>query len=191
MELKLKSKSIKKNIDNLIYKKGLNNILQSYGQIFYTGSYYLDVMIWPDLDIEMSLNPDPFSLKAFFEIGEKIADKFKVLSMTFYNRIDFPINEKGLYWNILININENNYNIDLWSFPKDILKQNISNMNNLKKRLTEKNKDKILKIKSLLLNNQGQTPKFSGYNIYQAILNNNLEKKDEILNYLKEKGINI
>jgi hypothetical protein len=79
MNLILKSKNIKKNIDYFIYKKGLNNILQKYGQVFYTGSYFLDVMIWLDLDIEMSLKPDPFSLKTFFEIGEKIADKFKVI----------------------------------------------------------------------------------------------------------------
>jgi hypothetical protein len=64
-------------------------------------------------------------------------------------------------------------------------------MNNLKNKLTEKNKNKILKIKSLLLTDEVRTPKFSGYNIYQAVLNNNLEKKDEILKYLKEKGIEI
>jgi hypothetical protein len=111
--------------------------------------------------------------------------------MSFYNRIDFPVNDKGLYWNIVINNNKTNYNIDLWSYPEEVLKQNIHSMNNLKNKLTEKNKNKILKIKSLLLTNEGRTPKFSGYNIYQAVLNYNLENENEILNYLKENGVEI
>ena len=49
--------------------------------------------------------------------------------------------------------------------------------------------NKIIKIKSLLLNKEGRTPKFSGFYIYQAILNNNLENDEEIINYLEEKGI--
>ena len=151
----------------------------------------MDVMIWPDIDIEMSLKPDPFSIKTIFEIGEKIANKFKVISMTFYNRIDFPINERGLYWNILIEDDKMEYNIDLWSFSEDVLKKNIKNMKKLKNKLTDIKKDKIINIKSSILTKEGRTPKFSGFYIYQAILNNNLKKEDEIINYLRQKGIEI
>ena len=62
-------------------------------------------------------------------------------------------------------------------------------MKALKNKITDTKKDKIIKIKSLLLTKEGRTPKFSGFYIYQAILNNSLENEDEILYYLKEKGI--
>lgn len=159
----LKSKNIKTKADEIFFKKGLNNILQNYGKIFYTGSYFLDLMVWLDLDIELSLKTNPFSLKHFFEIGEKIASRFKVVSMTFHNRIDFPIHEKGLYWNIIINYEKIDFNIDLWSFPENILKKNIKRMQILKNKITNDKKEKIINIKTSLLKEEGKIPRFSGY----------------------------
>ena len=43
--------SIRKEADEIIYSKGLHNILSEFGLAFYTGSYSLHLMTWRDLDI--------------------------------------------------------------------------------------------------------------------------------------------
>ena len=58
--------------------------------------------------------------------------------MTFHNRIDFPIIEKGLYWNILLEYEKIDYNIDLWSLPEYILTKHIDFMSQIKDKISNK-----------------------------------------------------
>ncbi len=41
--------------DQLIYDRGIDAILRSYGRVSYTGSYAINLMAWPDIDIDMVL----------------------------------------------------------------------------------------------------------------------------------------
>ena len=59
----------------------------------------------------------------------------------------------------------------------------------LKNKITDIKKEKIIKFKTSLLTEEGRTPKFSSYNIYQAILNKNLMKDNDIKDYLIKNGI--
>jgi len=59
--------SIHKEADEIIYDKGLHDILSEFGKPFYTGSYSLHLMTWRDLDIY--LEAENISEKRFFEMG--------------------------------------------------------------------------------------------------------------------------
>ena len=48
-ELKIKA-------DSLLLKKGIHSLLEKYGQVFYAGSYVLDLMAWPDIDLNLVVN---------------------------------------------------------------------------------------------------------------------------------------
>ncbi|MBI9011795.1 MAG: hypothetical protein JEZ08_06140 [Clostridiales bacterium] len=83
------SKNLRLEAHDLIYKNGLNDVLSTFGDVFYTGCYYLDVMAWPDLDIEIVLNSESIDLDLFFELGKALAKLPNVASMKFDNSITF------------------------------------------------------------------------------------------------------
>ncbi len=190
------SKSLKKEAEHVIYKKGINDILNSYGDVFYTGSYHLDLMIWPDIDIYMVLKPDPYSINAFFQLGSKIAALPGVFSMKFNNCITLPLHEtapKGLYWKTYIDRGKvkKPWKIDLWAFSPETIEKSRKEMREILKRLDKRKRKQIIELKHSLLTKDGRTPIFSGYYIYQAILFKNMKKRKDIIDYLKKHGVNV
>ena len=98
------AENLKKEASEFLSATGLDNVLASYGMIFYTGSFFLDTMVWPDLDIKILLKDDPYSIETFFKLGSEIAQFSEVKLMKFDNCLDSPksqaIPPKGLYWKI-------------------------------------------------------------------------------------------
>jgi hypothetical protein len=180
----------------LIYQDGLNEILRVGKPVYYTGSYFLDVMAWRDLDIELSLEPDPFSITAFFALGAQIASAFPVNSMAFYNRVLFPLRSTtplGLYWSIQLEYpaTRHLWNIDLWSFAPEVVEANWSGMQTIAERIDARSHQIIVEWKQALLSLDGRTPKFSGYYLYQAILFEKLTERQAILDYLQQHGVTV
>ncbi|MBI9011796.1 MAG: hypothetical protein JEZ08_06145 [Clostridiales bacterium] len=64
-------------------------------------------------------------------------------------------------------------------------------MNRILGDFTEETRKKIIELKHALLTKDGRTPVLSGYYIYQAVLYENLTELEDIVEYLREKGINI
>lgn len=186
---------LKAEASKFIYSSGLDNILNSFGRVFYTGSYFLDVMVWPDLDIEILLNGDPYSVKAFFQLGSEIEQLPEVKSMKFHNFLNPPgpesIPPKGLYWKIQAERpgKQNPWKIDLWSFEKDVLEKNRKKMEDFAARIDEDKRKRIIQLKHSLLTSQGRTPVFSGYHIYQAVLIHNILKRPDVINFLRNHGV--
>lgn len=190
------SKSLRKEAEHVIYKNGLNDILNSYGDIFYTGSYHLDLMIWPDIDIHMALKSDPYSIKTFFQLGSKIAAFPGVFSMKFNNCIILPLHEtapKGLYWKTYIDRGQARkpWKIDLWAFSPEAIRKSREEMKEILKRLDRQKREQIIELKHSLLIEDDRTPIFSGYHIYQAVLFKNMKKRKDIIDYLKKQGVNV
>lgn len=62
-ELEELNSIIKNEADGILYEKGLMHILNRFGKPFVSGSYFLDVMTWRDLDIYLAnekMNEDSF-----------------------------------------------------------------------------------------------------------------------------------
>lgn len=192
----LRSRYLKEEATAIIHEAGLDSILRRYGNLHYTGSYFLDLMVWPDLDIELSLDPDPFSLDAFFDLGRAIAQACVVSWMTFYNRVWFRPFEHiphGLYWNIRVEDDAftEEWNIDLWSFEPSVLEANWQQMQKTAAAIDEPKRRMIIELKHSLLTEKGRTPRFSGYHIYQAVLFKGLTRREEIIRYLRDNGVDL
>ena len=76
-----RSQLLKEEADYLIEALKIGTILESNDTVFLTGSYFLDTMIWPDLDI----NVENVELHQFMEIGKQIAESDLVLEMKYIN----------------------------------------------------------------------------------------------------------
>jgi hypothetical protein len=177
----------------IIYGCGLDAILRSYGKVFYTGSYYLELMAWPDIDIHMVLEPDPLSLDAFFEMGRKIAKLEGVFSVKFANHIRRPVAglPQGFYWGVRLDTGgwKMPWKIDIWATEEHDFAANQALMERIGGALDAEKRELIIRIKRSLLTPEGRTPVLSGYHIYEAVLFKGLATEAEVRAYLREHEI--
>lgn len=195
MDTRALSKSLHRQADDLIHEWGLHDILTKYGEVFYTGSYFLDTLVYPDLDVQILLAGDPLSLPVFFEIGREISLLDDVVAMKFDNCVrrrsaSLP---EGLYWGIktLIGNAERRWKIDLWAKDEKSCKEHEAEMSEIARRLDIKHREIIVEIKHSLLTPEGRTPMLSGYHIYQAVLFKGLTERMQVMEYLREHDIDV
>ncbi|MFC1714968.1 hypothetical protein ACFL6S_14970 [Candidatus Poribacteria bacterium] len=181
--------------DQIVYGSGIDRILQSYGEVFYTGSYFLNVMVWPDIDITMVLESDPPSIEDFFRMGTEIAKTDGVISLGFTNffRRQSPDLPEGLYWGGRLNMGSRDvlWKMDLWARDREALEENRVMMERMRQMMDEETRKLIVEVKHSLLTPEGRTPFLSGYKIYEAVLFEGLRERKDIIAYLRERGIEV
>jgi len=187
--------NLHREADRIIYDSGIDKILNTYGNVFYTGSYFLNVMVWQDLDITIVMKPDPYSIEAFFEIGRKIARIDFVTSLRFDNFYKRKVQNlpEGLYWGIRFDSGNQNkpWKIDLWAKDKQSFAQDRTNMESILQKMDQETRKLIIETKHSLLTPEGRTLELSGYQIYKAILFEGLRCRDDVVSYLKAHDIKV
>jgi hypothetical protein len=104
----------------------LDEILCSYGKVYPTGSYFLDAMVYPDIDLYIT----KVNLEQLFEIGAKIAKSNLIIQVVF-ERSDDPIRlPDGLYLKPRVNYGDwgRPWKIDIWSLEEDVILQLLVEM---------------------------------------------------------------
>ena len=81
---------------------GVDKILSECGQVTYSGSYYLNLMAWPDLDLYLALDPSPEFRAKFLTLGAKFASACDLISLRFKDHVRYPEEPlpHGLYWGV-------------------------------------------------------------------------------------------
>ena len=69
----------------------LYEILEPYGKVALAGSYFLDVMVYPDIDLYIP----PVTIEQLFQIGAQLARAERVKQVTFEK--DSTVLPGGLY----------------------------------------------------------------------------------------------
>ena len=166
----------------------LNEILVPYGTMNFTGSYYLDLMAYPDMDVEVSqmTTGQIFSvLSQFFE--------HPWLDQVEFEKPNEPRLPGSLYFKLRIVHGDwgRPWKIDIWSLSHSQLASGRKEMQHIKNLITPGKREIILRYKAARLNAQGRTPPGSGWWIYKAVLEDGLEDPLEIDAYLIANGIKI
>ena len=183
-----KSNKLRNEADEIINKLGLNNILNKYSaDIFYTGSYYLNLMAWADLDISIILKNNPFDMNSFMNITKEIGLLNGVQKINFRNYLKDdprPI-PKGLYNGIYLDFGLNNWKIDLWAVDEKSIADSKKEMDRILRNIDDEKRNLILKVKNKILTSTGRTPPFSGYTIYKCVIDKGMSNIDDIIEFLK------
>jgi hypothetical protein len=177
---------LKKEADDILYKKGLMDILDSFGTPHIHGSYLLDLMTWRDLDIYLEI--DHISETDFFLLGERVSRLLDPVKMNFRNEIRAKTNglPAGLYWGIYLgNERAGAWKIDLWVVSSSECKRLLEFCNDVKQRLTEETKEIILEIKSQCWQDPEYRRSYSSADIYEAVLGRNVTSKEAFNRYLR------
>jgi hypothetical protein len=165
----------------------LNEILRPYGKVFPTGSYFLDVMVYPDIDLYIT----KVNIEQLFEIGAQIASCELVTQVVFERSDDHVHLPEGLYLKSRVKYGdwERPWKIDLWSLAEEVILRKMEDMQHFKQKITPELREQIIRYKLSVMTSQKRTPMYSGFYIYQAFLDEGLTDFDSVTHYLISCGI--
>ncbi|OGO29264.1 MAG: hypothetical protein A2136_10840 [Chloroflexi bacterium RBG_16_54_11] len=84
------ARALKQEAETILEVLKLKEILHTYGKNFLTGSYFLDVMVYPDIDLFIT----KVSIEQIFEIGAQIANS-ELVTRVVFERTDDPAQMPG------------------------------------------------------------------------------------------------
>jgi hypothetical protein len=183
-----RSKRLQKEADKVLAMVHLRQHCAHIGKIVPTGSYFLNCMMYPDIDLYIPLVP----VEILFGIAIKIARYDCVKKINFEKGGSGDL-MKGLYLKPVIQYGEweRLWKIDIWSLPINIINEKQKELEDIKTRMTSEQKEIILNYKFSILTETGRTPMFSGIYIYRAVVNLGLKDFTKITEYLRKNEINI
>jgi hypothetical protein len=181
-----RSAQLKQEAGLILQMVGLYDILRPYGRIVPTGSYYLDLMAYPDIDFYLSR----VSIEELFAIGGQLARCDRVYQVIFEKsrQADLP---GGLYLKPRIEYGNwgRPWKIDIWSLDDDVIEAKMVDMLRFRVAMTPEIRERILRYKCSILTKLHRTPMYSGYYVYKAFFDEGLIDFGEITQYLLEQGI--
>lgn len=161
------SKNIKKQARALLVSTNLINILEKLGNVHLIGSYPLDIMYGPDIDIIVeSKNIRKSSVDTLQEIVKK--QLFRKIEYGDFVKYPMEKRPKGYILVLKAIVEGVKWEIEVW-FLEDASKQ-LNYHKLLESKLTEQNRIKILQAKHLRENSNMSKHALSSYEIYEQIL---------------------
>jgi hypothetical protein len=131
------------------------------------------------------------SLEQLFEIGAQIASCEPVTQVVF-ERTNNPVHlPDGLYLKSRVNYGEwgRPWKIDLWSLAEEIILRKMADMQHFQIKMTSAIHEQIIRYKLSVMTSQMRTPKYSGYYIYKAFIDEGLTDFECVTRYLISCGI--
>jgi hypothetical protein len=163
----------------------LAEIIAPYGPITPTGSYFLNVMVYPDIDVYLPR----LSIEQLFAVGGQLAQAEGIVQVVFEQNDDMM--PGGLYLKLRI-ANDTwgrPWKIDLWSLDPDLREEKMAPMRYFLSCLTPELRLQIIRYKLSVLTPAGRTPMYSGFFIYKAFIEQGLTDFEQVTRYLVANGI--
>lgn len=181
-----RSSRLRGEADFILEELHLYQVLSPYGRIVPTGSYFLDLMMYPDIDLYIS----KVTIEKLFEIGAQLAASALVFQVVFEKSRDMRL-PGGLYLKLRIDYGDwgRPWKIDIWSLEEQVLDEKMEDMVRYKLGMTDLLRKQILEYKYSVLTPANRTPMYSGYFIYKAFIDEGLSDFAEVTRYLVDHGI--
>lgn len=183
-----RSKALRKEADEILDLIHLRTHCAHIGDIIPTGSYFLDLMMYPDIDLYLP----PTTPTKLLAVAAELSGYECVKKLNFEKGGPGDL-AKGLYIKPIVHVGdwERPWKVDIWSLPLSVIEKKQAQLIDLRSRMTEEHRQRILDCKYRLLNRTGRTPMFSGIHIYRAIIDHDMKELGRIVEFLKGNGINI
>ena len=184
-----RSARLRQEANQVLSLVGLQDILRPYGKIYPTGSYFLDVMVYPDIDLYVT----KLRLRQLFEIGAHIA-ACELVTQVVYEPSDDPVRlPGGLYLKSRVRYGDwgRPWKIDLWALAVEVIQARMSDMLRFREKMNAEIRTQIIRYKLSILTGQKRTPMYSGYYIYKAFIDEGLTDFNQVSAYLRSCGIKV
>ncbi len=177
--------------DKILEQSGVIKILADYGEVKIGGSYALDVMLRPDIDLFVVEQEHDW--EKILEIQSKIMRTRYFREFDFVNWVDFerpsPDFMRGYYFQPWVPAGDQLWKIDIWIITSehDRSAQTSEHFKKLLDGAGESKKIAILEIKEAMRQGKKYRPGVDGQLIYRAVLENGVTTPkgfEEFLNQL-------
>jgi hypothetical protein len=181
-----RSAKVRQEADFILKELRVFEILGACGTVEPGGSYFLDTMVYPDIDLYVA----NASLEQMFWAAAQFASHPWVTEVIF-KKSDDPSLPGGLYLKPRIDYGEwgRPWKIDIWSLGPECIEKAMVEMRHFKAEMDDQKRALILAYKCSIINAEGRTPMYSGYFIYKAVLDEGLSDFAAITHYLLDHGI--
>lgn len=179
----------------LLNKDLLWHPFASTGIIHVAGSTYLDLLVYPDLDIYYETHCPEKIIDIFSDAARNLirsdAVKSIELEKEMHNRYPKQV-PKGIFLQYRIDNGVRLWKVDIWAIEdRQMLLETMQEAKKFKTAMTPEQRNTILLAKHRLAAPFGRTPVGSSYLIYKAVLDEGLNDIDEIIAYIKKHGGNV
>lgn len=164
-------------------------ILAPHGPVTFIGSYFLDLMVYPDIDV---LIP-PVTHEQLFAIGAAFA-RSPLVTQVVYEPSQDPVNlPDGLYLKPRVAHGDwgRPWKIDIWSLPATVIETRRAEMERIRAQLTADLRERIIRYKLSIINGEGRTPMYSGHFMYKAFIDEGLTDFEQVTRYLQRNGVKV
>ena len=189
------AKSIRNNAKQVLESKKIDSIIQEIGELFYTGSYALDLMTWNDIDMQVIVKDGIDPIEALSSIFNRIAkDPCFIEGQMIHFQGDYkPKMPRGLYLGIKMNCPDLGglWKLDIWSLAKPDFEKNRMLIETLKSKLDPQNRALILELKHEMMAGSERVPQMGSHFLYQAILLEGIRDKEALYKYCTTQGVSI
>ncbi len=182
----------------VIEQLNLESLLSPLGEVHFVGSYFLGLMSWKDIDIQV-LNPD-IGANKFWSFCKLISEQPGFVDLTIqdtsdtktdlvagkYIGIHFSTNKDKDPWDLVRNKKET-WKIDIW-FTKPSFNKTILDNQQMLTKLTPENKLIILEIKDQIAHFPTYRKSIYSVDIYQAVLDNQVTDLESFKEYLQSQN---
>lgn len=166
------ARALKKRADQLLDDTGLRLILGQQGEVLFTGSYYYDLMTWPDIDICLITTEDPMRVAS--AVVDQVCRTDAIASI--YIRNEHLLKTEGNPEAVFVCTEFLPANQDLWKVDvligsRELVAETIAPGRELVSKLDQATRDAILQIKTVLCKDPRYRQEIRSTDIYHAVVN--------------------
>ena len=183
-----RSRALREEADTVLDRIGLRDLCAPIGDLLPTGSYFMDLMMYPDIDLYLP----PAAPERLLGVATELSKLECVRKINFMKGGPAELKD-GLYLKPVVAHGnwERPWKIDIWSLHPSVAAAKQKELEDLKTRMTARHHEVILDTKLRLLTDKGRTPMFSGIYIYKAVIDDGLERLEDVSARLRANGINV
>lgn len=190
-----KAQEIRKNARAILQEKGIESRLKNIGELYFTGSYTLDLMTWNDIDMQIVLSDQQHPidvLGALFTDISKDPDFIEAQIINFTGDYK-PKMPRGIYLGLKFFCPKYGglWKLDLWSLDKKDFEKNRLLLENLRSHLTPELRKFLIEVKTEIMAERERMPQMSSHLLYQAVLLDGIRDRESLKNYFEKHDLNL